>query len=157
MLRPRRPFPTESPQASLSIRDRIRCSQFRTEARTFMRHQFPLSGNLQNNLAPSVPRLIKFVGVPRFGQRSTVSTVGLIFPESTSFASSASSDEPPCADKYADRTPCFAASSSEGGLTIETRIPPFFRVFHERFCVSPPMGSSTTSTSCTTSSNRVFS
>ena len=50
---------------------------FRFEARTFMRlrqhrcarDEFTLSGDLQDDLAPSVSRFIEFVSVPSFGQR----------------------------------------------------------------------------------------
>jgi hypothetical protein len=44
-----------------------------------------------------------------------------------------------------------AASSAEDGEIMEARIPPFFSAFHERFWVSPPMVSRTTSASWTTS------
>ena len=64
---------------------------------------------------------------------STVSTTGLSFLASTSFAISDNCEELGWAEKKAERTSFLAASSDEGGATIETRIPPFFSTFHERF------------------------
>ena len=68
-----------------------------------------------------------------FESGSTVSTTGFSFLASTSFAISDNCEELGWAEKKAERTPFLAASPDEGGATIETRIPPFFDTFHERF------------------------
>jgi hypothetical protein len=46
----------------------------------------------------------------------------------------------------APTTRCLAVSSGDTGWTAETRWPPSFKTKNDRFCVSPPIKSKTTST-----------
>ena len=76
----------------------------------------------------------------------TVATSGRIVPSSSSRAILPSTSLDGESLIITPDTRCIAASSWETGWVAETRWPPSFKTRNDRFCVSPPTRSKTTST-----------